>query len=43
MEKCTVASVKISAVNAIEHLKGFYLLSAILPNRMNKRSLDDKY
>ena len=41
METRTVASVRIRVENAIKRLKDFHLLSTILPNRMNKRILDD--
>ena len=37
METRTVASVRIRVKNAMKRLKDFRLLSAILPNRMNKR------
>ena len=41
MEMCAVASVRIHVENAIKQLKEFRLLSAILPNHMNKRILDN--
>ena len=41
METPTVASVRICVENAITQLKDSCLLSAILPNRMNKSILDD--
>ena len=41
MESRTVASVRIRVDNTIKQLKDFRLLSAILPNRINKRIIDD--
>ena len=43
METRSIASVRIRVENAIKRLKDFRILSATLPNRMNKRIVDDLF